>query len=144
MRLSHLYQGKSSGMTSGMYLFTNILSDIFSVPKAGLTKRTSVSLRSVCKFLNFSECRISNLLKNYLGKSSFLLYFNKSCRKIEKNHRHWTSVVGINGSTTDICKSKCKVRTWMNLYKIALRILNPISVRIILTVEGGTSTCSTE
>ena len=119
MRSSRLYQGKSLGTASGMYLSTNILSDMLLVPKTGWTKRKSVSLRSVCKFFNFSECRISDLLKNYLCKSSALLSLNKSIRKIKKNHRHRTSVVGLNDSATDICKSKWRARTWMNLSEIA-------------------------
>ena len=117
MRLSRLYQGKSLGTTLGMYLFTNILSDML-ILEAGRSKRSAISLRFVCKFFNFSEFGSGNLLKNYLVKTYALFNLNKSGRKIEKNHGHRTSVVGINDSTTNICRSKCKAIMSMNLSQI--------------------------
>ena len=117
IRSSLSYQGRSSGSTSGMYLLTYILSDIF---QASWSKRTFSSSCHVSNFFNAYQLWTRYyLLNNYLAKSIGFFNMEKSVWKIEKNYWNGPPIICINKSTSYISKAKCKAWPRMYLANIA-------------------------
>ena len=127
---SRSYHFKSNGTYSGMYLFTKIFSAMLNqrAPIPLLTGLSEEPKAPVFCWVLLSKAKTSqrwsnNLLKNYLHKLLSFYHFKIPAWKVGKYNRHRTSVVGINESTTNICKRHGKTGPAMNLPKITLRNL---------------------